>query len=68
MAPRTKVTREQIVSAGLALARENGPGAVNARAVAARLGCSTQPVFSNYDTMEALQKDVLAVAVGRKTV
>lgn len=64
MPPKAKVTREQIVSAGLALARENGPGAVNARAVAARLGCSTQPVFSNYDTMEALQRDVLAAAEG----
>ena len=58
------MTREQIVSAGLALARENGPGAVNARAVAARLGCSTQPVFSNYVSMEELLHDVLAAAEG----
>lgn len=62
MPPKVKVTREQIVGAGLALVRENGPQALNARAVATRLGCSTQPVFSNYDTMEALQKDVMAAA------
>ena len=34
--------------------------AVNARAVAAALGCSTQPIFSNYSSMGALQHDVLA--------
>ena len=64
MPPKAKVTKEQIVDAGLALAREAGPEAINARAVAAKLGCSTQPVFSNYGSMEALQKDVLAAAYG----
>ncbi len=64
MPPRTKVTREDIVEAGLALARTGGPEAVNARAVAAKLGCSTQPVFSNYGSMADLQKDVLAAAEG----
>lgn len=29
-------------------------------AVAAALGCSTQPIFSNYSSMGALQHDVLA--------
>ena len=62
MPPKAKVTREDIVAAGLELARLAGPEAINARAVAARLGCSTQPVFSNYATMEALQRDVLAAA------
>ncbi len=64
MAPRTKVTREQIVEAALELVRWGGPEALNARAVAARLGCSTQPVFSNYADMAALTADVLAAANG----
>ena len=64
MAPRTKVTREQIVQAGLELVRWGGPGALNARAVAAKLGCSTQPVFSNYADMAGLAADVLAAANG----
>ena len=64
MPPKVKVTKEQIVAAGLELARKAGPEAINARAVAAALGCSTQPVFSNYATMEALQQDVLAAAAG----
>lgn len=62
MAPRTKVTREQIVQAGLDLVRWGGLEALNARAVAAKLGCSTQPVFSNYADMRALERDVLAAA------
>ena len=62
MPPKTKITRESIVAAGLELARQAGPEAINARAVASRLGCSTQPVFSNYAAMEALQQDVLAAA------
>lgn len=64
MPPKAKVTKEQIISAGLDIVRAGGPEALNARAVAASLGCSTQPVFSNYASMEALQKDVLAAAEG----
>ena len=64
MPPKAKITKEQIIAAGLALAREAGPEAINARAVAGKLGCSTQPVFSNYATMDSLQRDVLAAADG----
>lgn len=64
MAPKTKVTKQQIVAAGLELAREAGPGAINARAVARKLNCSTQPVFSNYAAMDELEKDVLTTASG----
>ena len=35
---------------------------MNARSIAAGLGCSTQPIFSNYATMEQLQADLLAEA------
>ena len=62
MAPKVMVTREQIVSAGLDIVRAGGPEALNARAVAAALGCSTQPVFSNYADMAALAADVLGAA------
>ena len=62
MPPKIKVTKEQIIAAGLELVRAGGPEALNARAVAARLDCSTQPVFSNYASMEALERGVLAAA------
>ena len=62
MPPKVKITKEDIIRAAVALVRENGEGAINARAVAAALGCSTQPVFSNFETMEDLRKAVIAAA------
>ena len=62
MPPKAKVTRTDILNAALAIVRERGEGALNARELAARLGVSTQPVFSNYATMDALRQDVIAAA------
>lgn len=62
MPPKIKITREAILTAALDIVRQAGPGALNARAVARALGCSTQPVFSNYATMEELLADVLRAA------
>lgn len=45
MPPKAKITKEMIVDAGVELVRESGIEHVNARAVAERLGCSTQPVM-----------------------
>lgn len=61
MPPKVKVTKEEITAAALELLRQKGMEAVNARAVAKALGCSTQPIFSNYSTMAELFADVLAV-------
>ena len=60
MPPKVKVTKEEIIAAALEILRQKGMEAVNARAVAAALGGSTQPIFSNYSSMGALQHDVLA--------
>ena len=54
MPPKVKVTKEEIIAAALEILRQKGMEAVNARAVAAALGCSTQPIFSNYSSMGAL--------------
>ena len=62
MAPKIKVTKEDIIKSGLALVREDGESGLNARAVAQKIGCSTQPIFSNYSLMEDLKKDVIAAA------
>ena len=63
MPPKVKVTKEEIIAAALEILRQKGMEAVNARAVAAALGCSTQPIFSNYSSMGALQHDVLAAHI-----
>lgn len=62
MPPKVKVTKDDIVNAAIELVRADGDGAVNARAIAAALSCSTQPVFSNFATMEELQEAILHAA------
>lgn len=56
MPPKAKVSREDILSAGLDFLRQNGPEALNARALAAQLGCSTQPIFTHFPTMSSLRE------------
>ena len=58
MPPRGRITREMVVDAGFALARESGLEAVSVRAVARRLGCSTQPVMYHFKRVEALRRAV----------
>ena len=59
MPPKVKTTKEVIVKTALDIVRRQGTAALNARTVASALGCSTQPIFSNFTTMDALR---LAVA------
>ena len=59
MPPKVKTTKEDIIKISLELVRNGGLESVNARNVAAALGCSTQPVFSNFATMEELHEAVL---------
>lgn len=54
MPPRTKVTKEDIAQAAIEIVRTGGAQALNARTIAAKLNCSTQPIFSNYATMDEL--------------
>ncbi len=62
MPPKVKITKEDIVNTALKIVRDKGEDALNARAVAAYLNCSTQPVFSNFATMEDLQNKTLEAA------
>jgi AcrR family transcriptional regulator len=55
--PKQKITREMILEATFQITRENGFDSVNARSLAAVIGCSTQPIFSHYATMADLKKD-----------
>ena len=60
MPPKVKVTKADLIQTAAQIIREEGEEALNARAVAARLKVSTQPVFSNYKTMQELRRDVTA--------
>ena len=65
MPPKVKITKEEIIQTALFLVRENGEQAINARAIATALHCSTQPIFSNFATMKELQNAVLQAAYER---
>ena len=59
MPPKVKITKEEIISTALGLVRENGEGVLNARSIAEALGCSTQPIFSNFATMDEVRQAVI---------
>lgn len=59
MPPKVKITKDEIVAATLELLRREGEDAMNARHIAAELHCSTQPIFSNFASIEELQHAVL---------
>lgn len=62
MPPKIQITKDAVVAAALDLVRKNGAAALNARSLAQRLQCSTQPIFSHFSTMEALRLAVAAEA------
>ncbi len=52
MAPRIKITKESIIDAATDIVRKEGAASLNARALAAYLKCSTQPIFFNFSSMD----------------
>ena len=58
MPPKPKITRDQVLDAAFDLVRTEGQGALNVRAVARRLGCSTQPILYTFATVEELKAAV----------
>jgi AcrR family transcriptional regulator len=62
MPPKVKVTRQHIIATAMEIVRQSGAQALNARTVAAALECSTQPVFSNFESMEMLKLAVVEKA------
>lgn len=54
MPRKESITIEQILDTAFAMTREEGFASVTARKVAARAGCSTQPIFRVYKNMEEL--------------
>ena len=58
MPPKAKVTREMILDAAFDLVRCEGQEALNIRALAKALHCSTQPILYNFATMEELKDAV----------
>ena len=62
MPPKVKFQKEEIVGAALNVARKKGIDAVTAREVAGELHVSVGPIFTWFDTMDALKKEVCELA------
>lgn len=58
-----KITREKIVDAAVEVLQEGGFAAINARSVAKKLGCSTQPIYASFRGMEELKAALTQRAV-----
>lgn len=67
MPTKQKITKEMILESAYELVRESGIDSVNSRNVAKSIGCSTQPIFSQFPTMEVLRKGVFAYACAKST-
>ncbi|OUQ51344.1 TetR/AcrR family transcriptional regulator [Lachnoclostridium sp. An118] len=56
MPPKAKITKEMVIDAAFEVAHETGAENINARTVAKKLHCSTQPVMYHFSTIEELKK------------
>ena len=58
-----KVSKEEIIDAAAAVMRDEGFSAVNARSVAKKLGCSTQPIYFSFKNMDELKRELTKRAI-----
>lgn len=62
-----KISREEIIEAALDVMREGGFSAINARSVAKKLGCSTQPIYFSFKNMDELRSALTERAIEMHT-
>ena len=58
MPPRTKITKDMIINAAFEIIRDDGDDMINARKIAEKLKCSTQPVLYQFKSMEEIKNAV----------
>lgn len=59
MAGVKKIQKEDIINAAIEITRETGFDNIQARNIAKKLECSTQPIFYQFENMEELKKEVI---------
>lgn len=62
MPPKAKINKDMIISAAYEIVRQSGESSLNARTIAEKLGCSTQPVLYCFKTMDEIRESVYKVA------
>lgn len=59
MPPKAVITKEKVLDAAFEMVREQGLEVLTARSISQRLRCSTQPIYSVYESMEEVKDDVI---------
>lgn len=62
MPPKPKINKQMILDASLEIVRKQGHEMINARTIAEKLGCSTQPVMYNFKTIEEIREETYKLA------
>lgn len=62
-----KISKETVIDAAVDVLREDGFSAINARSVAKKLGCSTQPIYHSFRNMEELKTALTERAIQMHT-
>lgn len=59
MPPKIKITEGEIIDAAIQIVEEQGIERLNSRSLAARLGCSVQPIFRAFTSIDDLKRTVV---------
>lgn len=62
MPPKAKFTKEEITAKALEIVREKGESALTARSLGDALGSSARPIFTVFESMDEVQKEVFSAA------
>lgn len=62
MPPKAKFTRDEIIEAALSIVKETGFETLTARALGTKLGSSARPIFTVFENMDEVQKEVVMAA------
>ncbi len=60
MPKASSITKEMIIDTAFEIVRADSFGALTARNIAKKIGCSTQPIYWTYENMEVLKQDVIS--------
>lgn len=63
MPPKIQYTKADLLRVAFKLTRAKGLAAVNARAIAKALGCSTQPIFRAFHSMDEIRNEVMRMGM-----
>ena len=63
MPAKKQITRDMILSAAFEMLKTGGMDAVNVKALAKKLNCSTQPVYLSFASMDELRTELSTIAV-----